>query len=359
MPEKEEDDRFVKYCVYCGAKVEHGEVYCPNCGKLLVKEPKTEKGKAIEASPATTKAREVPIRKCSNCGALIKSPILKQCPICNNELEELPPYEEYVAPKKPGFIFTDKKLEPEEEHTIKRGKWNLKEGTSVFTTSLLVYITTMLLITLFLMPEQNILGIIISQLPEILIGLYPIWYIKKNRHSYKKLGFNFTKKNLTTAIIIGVIGGIGLIFFDFFSEFLINVMLDLGLRNIFDINPILMNSLIIKNAELYWFIILTIMVSLAAISSEILFRGTLHNALKERFGYDIKNRLLVILIVAIAYSGIYAILSFPTGLLFFPIYFLLALLLGIIYEAGKGNLVCPILASVIYNISSLIILLIL
>jgi len=359
MPEEEQDDRLVKYCVYCGAKVKSGEVYCPNCGKLLVKEPTAVKGKAKEEYPTVTKAREITIRKCSNCGALIKSPILKQCPICNNELEELPPYEEYTSPQKPGFIFTDKKLEPEEEHTLKRGKWNLKEGTSVFTTSLLVYITTMLLITLFLMPEQNILSIIIGQLPEILLGIYPIWYIKKNRHSYKKLGFNFAKKILITAIIIGIIGGVGLIFFDFFSEYLINAMLDLGLGEIFDITPIKMNSLIIENAELYWFITLTIMVSLSSISSEILFRGTLHNALKEKFGYDLKNKLFVILIVALAYSGIYAILSFPTGLLFFPIYFLLALFLGIIYEVGKGNLVCPILASIIYNISSLIILLIL
>ncbi len=359
MPEEEQDDRLVKYCVYCGAKVKFGEVYCPNCGKLVVKEPLHLKDKKREPAPIVTKRKEVPVRKCSNCGALIKSPILKQCPICNNELEELPPFEEYTSPTKSGFIFTDKKLEPEEEHILKRDKWNLKEGTSVFTTSLLVYITTMLLITLFILPEQNILSIIIGQLPEILLGLYPIWYINTNRHSYKKLGFDFTKKNLIIALIIGIAGGVGLIFFDIFSEFLINAMLDLGLENFFDITPILMNSLIINNAELHWFIILTIMICFASISSEILFRGTLHNALKERFGYDIKNKLFVILIVALAYSGIYAVLSFPIGLLFFPIYFLLALILGIIYEAGKGNLICPIIASLIYNVSSLIILLIL
>ena len=27
----------IKYCVYCGAKVNKEQIYCPKCGKLVVK----------------------------------------------------------------------------------------------------------------------------------------------------------------------------------------------------------------------------------------------------------------------------------------------------------------------------------
>ena len=30
----------VKYCIYCGADVEEGEVYCPKCGKSTLHKEK-------------------------------------------------------------------------------------------------------------------------------------------------------------------------------------------------------------------------------------------------------------------------------------------------------------------------------
>jgi membrane protease YdiL (CAAX protease family)/uncharacterized OB-fold protein len=359
MSEEERDDRFIRYCNHCGAKVQPGEVYCSNCGKLIIKEPKLggNDKRQSEKRPTKERKREISARKCSNCGSIIRSTVLKECPICNTELEESPPSKEYAGQERPGFIFTEDRLEPEEQHTLHRDNWNLKEGTSVFTSSILIYITTMLFISLFLMPDQSIFGILISQIPEILIGVYPLWYIYSNKHSYKKFGFNFSKKPLIIAGVIGFGGGIGLIFYDFFSEFLINLMLNLGLENIIDINPLLINSLIIKNADIVWILILLVLVALTSISTEILFRGTLHNALRQRFGDDIKGKAMIIGLVALAYSAIYGILSFPLGLILFPSYFLLSILLGIIYEAGKRNLASSIIASVIYYISSLLIIL--
>ncbi|TXT67373.1 MAG: putative CAAX amino terminal protease self-immunity [Promethearchaeota archaeon] len=355
MPEEEQDDRLVKFCVYCGSKVDADEVYCPNCGKLVIKEPSKLKD-SIGHQKTTPKPREIPARKCANCGSLIRSPILKQCPVCGNELEEAPPIEMLDDSRTSGFIFTEDRLEPEEERIISRTKWNIREGTSVFTTSILVYITTMLMLTLFFLPEQNIFGIILSQLPEIFIGIYPLWYISTNNHSLEKLGLKSSKRSVLIAGVVGIIGGVGLIFFEYLSELLIELMLNLGLRDLFDLSSLMTTSFLIQNADLIWFIILAIMVSLSAISSEILFRGTLHNALKERFGTSLKNKAVVILIIALTYSGLYAILAFPVGVVLLPSYFLLSVILGTLYEVGNRNLMCSIIASVIYNLSILMII---
>ena len=83
-----ENEKKLKYCVYCGAKTE-GKAYCPKCGKLVIQDkPKVEE---LQSEKISTGTEEIP-RKCSGCGSIISSTILEQCPICNTILEPIPEY---------------------------------------------------------------------------------------------------------------------------------------------------------------------------------------------------------------------------------------------------------------------------
>ena len=78
----EENEKKIKFCVFCGVDVGSEKIYCPNCGKLIVKLETTEKPEE-ELSPK--KIISVPpseiSRKCPGCGSIITSTILNQCPI--------------------------------------------------------------------------------------------------------------------------------------------------------------------------------------------------------------------------------------------------------------------------------------
>ncbi len=366
----DKNDNLVNYCVYCGAKVEKGKAYCPTCGKLLIQiKPTKEKTPEEPTIKRSLSSGKIDIsRKCPSCGSVITSTVLDQCPICNTLLEPIPEFQK-VSPARTGFVFTKETLEPEQKFILKHDIWNLKEGINVFTNSILIYITVQLFLIMFLWyqlgfndtgqssgSEITIFLIIISQIPGILLGVFPLWYITAHKHSFEKLGFPIKDKKIILALIIGILGGIGLIIINILSSFINIFIYNLGL-NFFDIQEYLeMESKAIQSAG-FWIIILVAELILASISVEIVFRGVLHNTLREKFGIEkINGRIITILIVALVYSGIYLLFSFPIGIYFIVSNFLVFILLGILYEINQ-NIYNTIIASICYDILLIIVIL--
>ncbi|MFW9969759.1 MAG: type II CAAX prenyl endopeptidase Rce1 family protein [Candidatus Odinarchaeota archaeon] len=339
-----ESEKKIKYCVFCGADLAESKTYCPNCGKLIIKiepEKKIAKPKPISRIELS--------RKCPNCGSIITSTILNQCPICNTPLEKVSDIKKANVQKKPGLIFTEKKLEPEQKFILRKDTWNLKEGINVFGTCFYVLIIVFfLLITFSFQFESTPLSvgeILLNQVPELLFGIYPIYYIYSKKHSFTKLGFRFGSKKIASAILIGILGSVMLLLLNFFSDSLIYYMSDLGF-DIFNITSTISEyNQVIRNSEIIWVLLIILVLCLATISSEIVFRGVLHNTLKQRF----KNSYLVIFIVALAYSIILLFFTIPYGIYFFIFNFLGYIVLGFLYEINQ-NLYNTIIANVLYNI---------
>lgn len=353
-----ENERKLKYCVFCGVKTE-GQIYCPNCGKLVITIKPGEKKIEPKISEINISKPISIERVCSGCSSVITSTILEQCPICNTRLELIPDYQK-SARIKPGFVFKDKKLKSEQELLIKKDAWNLKEGLNVFMNSIIVYVFIQLLLIMLIWfqlgliqstSEINIDLILLSQIPGIAIGIYPLWYIYSNKHNSEKLGFTSDSKKIVLAIFIGIAGGILLLAINYLSGLINSFLNEVGFV-FFDISEYIeQESKAIREADLIWIILLIILISLQAISTEIVFRGVLHNALKERFenksGKNLSGKMEVILIVAFVYAALYILFSFLIGIIFFILNFLVFLILGILYEINK-NIYNTIIASVFY-----------
>lgn len=358
----EENDRIeiIKHCVYCGAEVDDKKTYCPECGKLVVKlKPTKQKVSQIPSQATPIQAKKADItRKCSGCGSLITSTVLEQCPICNALLEKIPEHLKPSTQTTPGFVFSRKKLVPAEKFILKKESWKLKEGLHIFGNCVLFYITIRLLIFVllsFLIPEgspttsMDIITMLLSQIPEIVFGVYPLWYIYSKNHDFKKLGLLSDSRRVIIAILIGILGGIALLLVNYFSDIFIDFFSVIFI-DIFDVEAYIAEQYqVIRSTGLIWIVFLVILLSFGSISLEILFRGVLHNALKEKFGNELNGKIIVIVIVALTYSIAYFFFSFPIGIFFFLLNFLLSLLLGVLYEVN-GNLYNTIVANVFYNI---------
>ncbi len=342
----------IKYCVYCGTNVEENKIYCPSCGKLTIK---IKPGKKI-TTPISELETEIS-RKCSGCNSIITSIVLEQCPICDTPLEKLSEIKKASIQKKPGLIFMDKKLQLEEKFILNKETWNLKEGFNVFGTCIfLLMIVFFSLFTIISFQsdstviEVKIENIVLSQIPELLFGLYPIWYIYKKKHSYNKLGFYSGSRKILLAVLVGVIGTIALLLINYLSNSLISFISDLGL-DFFDVAAsISEQNEIIENTDFLWVLLLTVLLISGGISAEIVFRGVLHNTLKQRF----QNRYFVVLTIALIYSVIMLLFSFPMGLILFLPNFLTFTVLGILYEIN-GNIYNTIMASIFYNVIIIIV----
>lgn len=368
MSNKREKQSSIKHCVYCGANIDKGQVYCPKCGKLVVKFK--EKAPSREGAKSTSENQQKKgSRKCPGCGSIISSPILEQCPICNTKLEKSTVIQAQTSiqesQRKTGFIFTNKKLVPEQKFVLNKATWNLKEGLSVFGNSIMVYIIIRLLITVivtFQLPLDgsveaiNITTILLSQLPDLLFGIYPIWYIYSKKHDMKKLGFWYAPKKYILIGLIALIGGVILILINNLSGTLIDFFIQLDINSEGIISQIAIENQIIREAEVYWIILLVFLLNLSVFSTEIVYRGVLHNTLKTRFGDGIIGKFSTIILVALIYSLLYLVFSLPFGFYFFLIEFLFFLILGVLYEVTK-NIYTSIIASIIYN-SVLIVLVI-
>ncbi len=365
MSNEKDQQSFIKYCVYCGTKVSKGQVYCPKCGKLVVKvKPKSESNISVkdDYNKPPIKQQQKISRKCPGCGSIITSAVLEQCPICNAKLEKIvePKTQSEVEDnrRKTGFVFTNKKLVPEQKFILNKATWNFREGLSVFGNSLMVYIIIRLLVTIlvtFQLPlyeaseSINITTILLSQLPDIIFGVYPIWYIYSKKHDMKKLGFSYSPKKFLITVVIGIIGGFLLILISNLSNSIIELMIQFGI-NVDDVfSYIALENQVIREAEFYWIILLVFLLNLSIFSTEIVFRGVLHNTLKAHFGNDLFGKFTAIVVVALIYSILYLLFSLPIGLYFFLINFILFLILGILYEINT-NIYNPIIASIFYNI---------
>ncbi|MFW9940897.1 MAG: CPBP family intramembrane glutamic endopeptidase [Candidatus Thorarchaeota archaeon] len=355
-----DNEKIIKYCVYCGADVEQHKTYCPNCGKLIIKlsPSETPKDTRIIQKPAPTERIEIS-RKCSGCGSIITSTILNQCPICNTPLEQVSEVKKTAIQKKPGLIFRDKKLEPEQKFILKKDEWNLKEGINVFGTCIYIYIITFFLIYFILVYqgegdsiEQNIQMFMISQIPELLISIYPLYYIISKHHSFLKLGFIKDSKRILTGILIGIVGALCLLILNFLYNSFIRYLAETGL-DLFDMeSEIALQNQIIRDAGFIWVYLLTLLIAFGSISLEIVYRGVLHNTLNQKF----HNGIYTILSVASIYS-IFMVFIFPN-----PAYFLLNflgfVLLGILWELTNGNIYTTMIASFLYNVVLIVLIII-
>ncbi len=345
MSNDKETVKKIKYCVHCGTEVSDSEVYCPKCGKLVAKliKPQSKKPPSIS-------------RICPGCGSIITSQILEQCPICNAKLEKAikqPITEsEEKSQRKTGVIFTNKKFVSEQKFAVKKDVWTIREGISIFTNALMFYVFLRFLIIILIVTlaiETSMAARYLEQIPTIIFGVYPIWYIYSKKHDFKKIGLNFESNKIFIAFLIGILGAICLILIDLSSNIIIDFTYDLGI-NIYDIKTyIIEENQLIRDAGILWIIPLIILLCLGTISTEIVYRGVLHNALKEYFDNKVTGRITIILTVALTYSGLILFFTFPAGVYFFLINFLVFSVLGIIYEIN-GNLFNTIIAGIIYDI---------
>lgn len=345
-----ESEKKIKYCVFCGADIAESKTYCPNCGKLVIK---------IVPGKKTLKPRpfsKVDLsRKCPNCGSIIISTILDQCPICNTELEKISEVRKAIVQKKPGLIFTNKKFEPEQKFILKKDTWNLKEGLNVFGTCIYILVIVFFLLMTFSFQLESatltIEEILLNQIPLLLFGIYPIWYIYNKKHSFTKLGFHSDSNKIAIAFLIGILGALMLFLLNFFSDSLIYFMSDIGLDIFNTTSAIQEQNLVIRNSGLIWIIILILTLCVRTISLEVVFRGVLHNTLKQRF----KNNYIVILIVALAYSLMLLVFTIPHGIYFFLFNFLAFVVLGFLYEINR-NIYNTMLANLLFNIILIILI---
>ncbi len=360
MSKENESEQLIKYCVHCGAKVDKKETYCPKCGKLVInlksKKEISEGGKISRGSESLGYNKIS--RKCAGCGSIITSTVLDQCPICSSLLEPLPEIQRPVQ-RSTGFVFTNKKLEAEQNFILKKESWKFREGIHIFFNSIMFYIIAQfLLIIIYLttvsqnnqnQSDLTIYLILLSQIPSLILGVMPLWYIYSRKHKYEKLGFSSDKKKNQLAFIIGILGGLGIIAISYLSGYFYQFLYDIGL-DFYDIQAYIdLEYKIIRGAGLL-LIILLIELIFASISIEIAFRGVLHNTLKEKFNDNkISGKILISTIVALVYSVFFLLLSFPIGIYFLIPNFLIFLLLGMLYEIND-NIYNTIIALILYNV---------
>ncbi|NHJ21082.1 MAG: CPBP family intramembrane metalloprotease [Candidatus Lokiarchaeota archaeon] len=362
MSKDDEEQSVAKFCVYCGTTIKENMVYCPNpkCGKLIIKiKPGVPTSGKQEITPVLKK-KEVLSRKCPGCGSIITSSVLEQCPICDTKLEKLPEQKTVVQDNKTsgktGYIFTDKKLVPEQRFVLQRNKWNLREGISVFANSLIAFVTIQLVVSMLFTLQLGLTDftfILLNQITEIIFGVYPLYYIISKKHKFQKLGLMTSKRYIILALIIGAIGSVGLILIDNFWSIIIKFMVNSGIN----FNDVFNNQaeqyLILQNTNLIFIILLITVMCLSVISIEIAFRGVLHNALKAHFEDNFLGRVAVILIVALVYSALFLFFTLPIGIYFFIPNLMIFIFLGIVYEINK-NLLTTIIANMAYTIVSVI-----
>lgn len=401
MPE--DNERVIKFCVECGSKIEPGVESCPNCGESVIKLTPNEMEKIISKDPlecpychAKLNAKQIycsecgrlmpsPKRKdtqgailsqpgaiirakkeeyqrtCSGCGSIITSTILDQCPICNAKLEPLPPQVKIAQQQNHALVFTDKKLQPEKKIILSKETWNVKEGLNVFTSSLITYIFAMFIIIIFVYYQAgfgdptaevkiDITLILISQVPGIIFGITPLWYIFSNKHYSSKVGFNSDSNKLIFALIIGIIGGLILLGLNYIVGLFQDLLVNFGLTFFDAAQYTAEENEVIRSSGLFWLIILLILVAVQAFSTELVFRGVLQNTLKNsgKFKKNASGKVFLSIVIALIYAGVNSLFSFPTGLVFFLLNFLVFLILGLLYEIN-GNIFNTIFASILYH----------
>ncbi len=307
-------------------------------------------------------------RKCSKCGSIISSKILKQCPICDTVLEDLPL--DVIGVKKEEeksyFIFTGKKLELSNKFILQKDQWKFREAINVFFNSLVLFLFAKIgIFTLFFILQGPSAGIdfpitieaiTLSQIPGAILIIYPLSYIYSKKHKISKLGLNYERKKLLIALLIGIIGAFMVYIMAELSIFINDFFVSMGWAIFSPPESIAEQYTVIKNSNLLYKILLLFLLMLDVFGTEITFRGVLHKGLITKLGSQLTQRIYIILIVSLIYSVLFLFFTFDIGLVI--IYFLNNIILGLIFEISNRNLFSTISANGIYTFIIFIMILI-
>lgn len=327
----------------------------------------SEKSKEKKEISTASKGKTLE-RKCPKCGSIISSKILKQCPICDTVLEDLPVdiIEEKKEKEKSYLIFTGKKLELSNKFILQKDQWKFREAINVFFNSLVIFLFAKIgIFTLFFVIQGPSIGnelpitieaITLSQIPGAFFIIYPLSYIYSKKHKISKLGLNYEKKKLLIALLIGIIGAF-MVYIMAELSFLINdFFVSIGWTVFTPPESLAEQYTVIKNSTLLYKILLLFLLMLDVLGTEITFRGVLHNGLITKLGSQLTQRIYIILIVSLMYSVLFLFFTYDMGLV--VIYFLNNIILGLIFEISNRNLFSTISANGIYTFITFIMILI-
>lgn len=325
----------------------------------------SEKSKEKKEISTASKGKTLE-RKCPKCGSIISSKILKQCPICDTVLEDLPV--DIIAEKKEKeksyLIFTGKKLELSNKFILQKDQWKFREAINVFFNSLVLFLFAKIgIFTLFFILQGpsielpiTIEAITLSQIPGAFFIIYPLSYIYSKKHKISKLGLNYEKKKILIALLIGIIGAFMVYIMAELSFFINDFFVSIGWTVFTPPESLAEQYTVIKNSTLLYKILLLFLLMLDVIGTEITFRGVLHNGLITKLGSQLTQRMYIILIVSLMYSVLFLFFTFDMGLV--VIYFLNNIILGLIFEISNRNLFSTISANGIYTFITFIMILI-
>jgi len=307
-------------------------------------------------------------RKCPKCGSTISSKILKQCPICDSLLEELPEDLEYKKKEdeKTFLLFTGKKLEPSSKFLLKKDQWKFREALNVFFNSVVIYLFAQIgIFTLFFLMQDPSGGldlpitieiITLNQIPGAILLIYPLFYIYSKKHKISKIGLISEKRRLIIAIIVGIIGALFVYIVAEFSSYINNFFVSIGWTIFAPPENLAEQYTVIRESFFLYKILLVILLMLNVFGTEIAFRGVFHNGLITKFGSQPIERAYVILIISLMYSALFLFFTFDLGLVILN--FLTNIILGIIYEISNRNLFSTIFANSIFTLITFFIILI-
>lgn len=327
----------------------------------------SEKSKEKKEISTASKGKTLE-RKCPKCGSIISSKILKQCPICDTVLEDLPVdiIEEKKEKEKSYLIFTGKKLELSNKFILQKDQWKFREAINVFFNSLVIFLFAKIgIFTLFFVIQGPSIGyelpitieaITLSQIPGAFFIIYPLSYIYSKKHKFLKLGLNYEKKKILIALLIGIIGAFMVYIMAELSFFINDFFVSIGWTVFTPPESLAEQYTVIKNSTLLYKILLLFLLMLDVLGTEITFRGVLHNGLIPKLGSQLTQRIYIILIVSLMYSVLFLFFTYDMGLV--VIYFLNNIILGLIFEISNRNLFSTISANGIYTFITFIMILI-
>jgi membrane protease YdiL (CAAX protease family) len=356
-------------CPNCNKSLPQGAKFCKSCGfKLPIPQTRTssksewrkvKKKLLIEQTVSRPKINAKEERFCPKCNAIIKSVILEQCPIC---LNEVPLNKEQSSDKKPEkMVFTGQKLITERNLKKDKNKWNIRESMSVSLNSILLYgiIQSLVLVYFLYFSAEPIDSIPINEFTVIIgpvismsLGLFPIFYILKNKHKFAKLGFS--KNYILLLVFLGIVCGVFLFYIELFSDLILTPIIE----GVWSKPPIIEEERnFILNMGLGFQILFSIAIIFDNVLEEILFRGVVQNSFSDYFsnkngkGSKILPKIKSILTTSAIQLAFYLFFTFN------PYYFVVnlipSLILSIFYEIIDRKMTGLVLLKISYSIIGL------
>ncbi len=338
------------YCMYCGTPLPEGAIRCSQCGKDV-----TSGVKALhEWKNRKEESKAKHTRICSNCNAIIESPVLLQCPLCGTALPEILPPEE-VAGK---YVFHGgkKQLVRAQDLRLDPNTWKLREMGGVFMSSLVMFLFIEFAVVLLLQfgdlanptsmiepLEPTMMMVLVGSAIGIFLGIYPLIYVyMRKMNPGNKLALNITP----TGILLGVLFGIGL-YFVLIAGNVINDWLA-SVIPLFQVPESATQEFnLIRGGGVWEQFLFGVLFLARNVMEEILFRGVLlkgfNDVLPER-----NRNLKAIVFSALIYAGIFAFLNF--SLAFFITNFLITLVLSVAFYLSSRSTTATMIAQAAFSI---------